>query len=301
VQRNDWDLLVFGYGEYHLGGHHLAMQMQLSPKVTSESAMCSMLKPVDDAWPDIVAAAGDECDIVLFALHGMRPRVSYGEAVQGILNDMDGRPVPEPTKPDLLRRARNLLPERLHQAIWLRLPVERRMQRMMDSWMSRMGLEDARAFVFEGDCSVALRLNVEGRERHGVLPADESRSFLHAILQEAKRYKTEDGHPAFVDLFVTADAYAGERLHRLPDAALIYHPDVVRTRRLTRDDGFEIALRGAESRNGAHTGRGFAYVRAAGPMRVLRDEIETQDFAPTVLQRIGVTPGVELEGSAFLE
>ncbi len=275
--------------------------MDLTPKVTNESAMYSILKPFDDAWPKIVEAAGDDCDIVVFALHGMQPRVPFGEAVQGMLQDMEGREIPEPPAPDLLRRARNLLPERMHQAIWLRLPTNMRMQRMMNAWMSRMDIDRDRAFMFEGDCSVALRLNVEGREIHGVLPSDESRRFLDSVLAEAKRYRTEEGKQAFVDIFVIADAFRGDRVHRLPDATLTYNPEVIRTRKLTRDDGFEIQLHGEESRNGAHTGQGFAYYRAAGPTTVHRNEIDNLDFAPTVLQRIGVTPGAALEGSPFLE
>ncbi len=301
VRKQDWDLLIFGFGEYHLGGHHLALPMDLSPKVTNETAMYAILKPVDDAWPEIVEAAGEDCDIVLFALHGMQPRIAYGEAVQGILQDMEGRPLPEPERDDMMRRLRNLLPQRLHQAIWLRLPASMRMQRMMNAWMSRMDVNRDHAFVFEGDCSVSIRLNIEGREIHGVLPPENSRSFLDDLLAEAKRYRTEDGKQAFVDIFVTADAYRGERLDRLPDATLIYNPEVIGTRKVTRDDGFEIQLHGEESRNGAHTGHGFAYYRPAGPIHLIREVVTTQDFAPTVLGRIGVRPGDELEGTPFLE
>ncbi|MGE0600380.1 MAG: alkaline phosphatase family protein [Dehalococcoidia bacterium] len=301
ARRRDWDLLIFGYGEFHLGGHHLAEPMDLSPRVTNETAMYSILKPLDDAWPEIVRAAGDGCDIVIFALHGMQARFAYGEAIQAVLQDMEGRPPPEPSPPDLLRRARNLLPRSIHQAIWLRLPTSVRMQRMMDTWMARMDVHRDRAFMFEGDCSVALRLNIKDREMFGVLNPEDGRPFLQAILAEAKRYRTEDGKQAFVDMFVMADAYHGERLHRLPDATLTYNPEVIRTRKLTRDDGFEIQLHGAESRNGAHTGTGFAFYRPAGEMKVLRRDIDTMDFAPTVLQRIGVTPGAALEGTAFIE
>lgn len=301
VRARDWELLIFGFGEYHLGGHHLSMPMDLSPKVTNETAMYSILKPVDDAWPEIVAAAGDDCDIILFALHGMQPKVSYNEAVYRMLQTMEGRPLPEPPKADLLRRVRNLFPERLHQSIWLRLPADLRMKRMMNAWLSRMDLAHDRAFVFEGDCSVSLRLNIEGRERYGILPREEGRSFLDAIFEEARRYRTEDGKQAFIDLFVTADAFQGPRLERLPDAALIYNPEVLRTRKLTRDDGFEIQLYNPESRNGIHTGRGFAFYHFSGETQVHRNEIDNLDFAPTVLQRLGVTPGSALEGKPFLE
>lgn len=301
VQRRDWDLMVFGFGEYHLGGHHLAIPMALSPKVSSEGAMYSIIKPVDDAWPSVVAAAGEDCDIFLFAVHGMQPKVSYPEAALHMLRKMEGHPLPQAEKPDLLRRLRDLLPQQVHEAIWLRLPANARMQRMINSWMSRMDLERDRMFVFEGDCAVAMRVNLQGRERTSVVPRTEFRSTLQALFEESKRYITEDGHAPFVDIQFSADAFAGERVDMLPDATLIYNPDVVTTRHLTRDDGFEFTLSGQTSRTGIHTGRGFAFYHPASEVAVHRDEFDNVDFAPTILQRLGVTPPSHLEGRAFAE
>jgi hypothetical protein len=81
---------------------------------------------------------------------------------------------------------------------------------------------------------------------------------------------------------------------------VIYHPDVIRTRELTRDDGHVIRLTNPESRNGIHTGRGFCFYRSADGAKPKRDTIDNLDFAPTVLERLGVTPADRLEGEAFL-
>lgn len=300
VQRRDWELLIFGFGEFHLGGHHLALPMDLSPKVTNETAMYSILRPVDDAWPEIVAAAGDDCDIFLFALHGMRPKVSYAEGAHRMLQEMEGRPQPPAPKADIFRRLRDLLPQRVHQAIWLRLPEDVRMERMISAWMSRMDLEHDRAFVFEGDCAVAIRLNIAGREKHGILPRDRAQEFFAEIQREANRYTTEEGKRPFTDLVLSTDVYSGPRLDLLPDAMLLYNPEVVRTRRLIRDDGFELNLQGPESRNGIHTGRGFAFYRSGDGARLRDRDMNNLDFAPTVLDRLGVTPGGALEGASLL-
>lgn len=301
VARRDWDLMLFGFGEYHLGGHHLATPMALSPRVTSEGAMYSIIKPVDDVWPGVVAAAGDDCDIVLFALHGMQPKVSYPETAQHIIRKMQGQDPPQPQKADLTRRIRNLLPQQVHQAIWLRLPATMRMQRMMDAWLSRMDLEHDRVFVFEGDCAVSLRVNLQGRERTGIVPPAEARTVLQAVFEESKRYATEDGEAPFVDIQFSADAYPGIRQALLPDATLVYNPKVHTTHHLTRDDGFEFTLFGQTSRTGTHTDRGFAFFRAGGPATLHRRDFANVDFAPTVLQRLGVTPPTHLEGVPFLE
>lgn len=299
VQRRDWELMLLGFGEFHLGGHHLALPMELTPKVTSESALVSILKPVDDAWPEIVKAAGEDCDIFLFAVHGMRPMSSYAESVQHILHHLEGRPPIEPPRSDALRFLRDLLPPGLHQAIWWRLPAAFRMQRMMQAWMARMDLAHDRVFVFEGDCAVALRLNVQGRERDGIVPPEEGQQILRSVFEEAMRYTTEDGKRPFEELAITGEVWSGARLDMLPDAMMTYNPEVLRARTFTRDDGFQFELQIPESRNGIHTGRGFAFYRAGSPVELHRTEFENVDFAPTIMQLLDVEPGAHLEGQAF--
>ncbi|MGI8926808.1 MAG: alkaline phosphatase family protein [Tepidiformaceae bacterium] len=302
VEARDWDLLIFGFGEFHLGGHHLSAPMQLSPKVSSEAAMLAILEPLDRAWPAIVAAAGDDCDIALFAVHGMQHRVPYGEAAQRIVQAMEGKPPPGPARQDFVRRLRNLLPEGLHQAIWLRLPASVRIQRVAQAWLNRIDIHRDPVFVLEADCAVPLRLNMEGRERFGVVARDDGRALLAAVERESQRYRTEDGLQPFGDLILSEEVFNGPRVHRLPDGTLLFNPHVLRTRRLTRDDGFEVVLQNPESRNGVHTGRGFCFYRpaAGAPPQLLREEVDNLDFAPTILERLGVTPTAHYEGTPFL-
>ncbi|HET7738785.1 MAG TPA: alkaline phosphatase family protein [Tepidiformaceae bacterium] len=298
--RRDWDVMLFAFGEYHLSGHHLSMPMQLSPKVDNEAALIGIVQPVDDAWPDIVKAAGDDCDIFLFALHGMQPKVAYAEAVQHVLEEMQGKPQAGPPKDDLLRRARNLMPESVHRAIWLRLPASMRLQRMIQAWMARMDVERDPVFVLEGDCAVALRVNVQGRDKYGVVPPSETRAMLDRVFAEVGRYTTPEGELPFVDMVVSSEVFPGPRSELLPDGMLIYNPAVRALREMTRDDGFKVELVNPTSRNGIHTGKGFAFYRPGRSTTVKRDEIDNLDFAPTVLQMAGVEPGPDLHGDPFL-
>ena len=121
VGRGDWELAMFVFGETHLAGHHLSLSMQLNGSVTNEQAMYSILEPLDEAWLRITAAA-EGADMALFSIHGMRARVEYGPLVDEILRVLEGREPAPPPKDDFLRHARNLLPESLHEQLWLRLP-----------------------------------------------------------------------------------------------------------------------------------------------------------------------------------
>jgi predicted AlkP superfamily phosphohydrolase/phosphomutase len=230
----------------------------------------------------------------------MQPKASYAEGVQRILDERQGKPPPGPPPEDLLRRARNLLPESVHRAIWLRLPASFRLQRMMDARLSAMDVEHDGVFVLEGDCAVALRLNQQGREKMGVVPPEGARAALDELWREVQRYRTEAGEAAFVDMVITAEAFSGPRTPLLPDAMLLYNPNVIRTRELTRDDGHVVRLTNPESRNGIHTGQGFCFYRSGDDARPKSEAINNVDFAPTVLERIGVGLDARLQGQSFL-
>jgi predicted AlkP superfamily phosphohydrolase/phosphomutase len=133
-----------------------------------------------------------------------------------------------------------------------------------------------------------------------VVPADGARAALDDLWRELGHYRTEAGQPPFVGMVLTSETYSGERTSLLPDAMLLYNPDVVRTRELTRDDGHVVHLTNPESRNGIHTGQGFCFFRPGDDARTKQDTIDNLDFAPTVLERAGVTPADRLEGSPFL-
>ena len=300
VAAQDWDLMVFSFGEFHAGGHYLAIPEQLSPKVTSEGAFVSTIKPLDDLWPAIVAAAGDDCDIVLFSVHGMRPRVNYTEALGKIIDVMEGKEAPPPPGPDSLRRVRDLIPQGLAQMLWLRLPPAFRAKRMAGMMHGFHGTAGARAFSLPNDSSAALRVNMAGRELHGLTPAADAGPLINAIWAEASRYVANGGGPAFVDMFRTSEVFPGPRQHRLPDAILMTPFDLIQTSSITRDDGFVIDLAKPVVRNGAHTGRGFCFYRPAGGATLVEPTFDNLDFAPTILERLGVTPPGHLEGKPFL-
>ena len=154
--------------------------------------------------------------------------------------------------------------------------------------------------LLEGDCAVAFRVNLAGREREGVVPAGEARAAAERFWAELQRYRTPDGAPAFGELVVTADRSAGPRLDRLPDFSITYAPGVTSVAALVRDDGFTIQNTAPVSRNGSHTSRGFLFLRPATPASLRRDQLKNQDFAPTILERLGVTPPGQLEGVTVL-
>jgi predicted AlkP superfamily phosphohydrolase/phosphomutase len=297
----DWDLMVTVFSELHMAGHYLAAPQQLTPRTSNVSAMAAILRPLDDALPAITAAAGPDCDIFLFALHGMREQVDYAHFAPQILDALAGRtPIDPEAHPDLLRRVRNAIPDSFHRAIWKRLPARLRAARQ--GKLSTAGLDTTTAPIFPTvhDNAAAFRLNIAGRERDGVITAEEGEALLAQLEVLVASLVAEDGQPAFgAELVRPASRWHGSRLSRLPDAFATLNSRVTATT-LLRNETIELHGSRPEARNGAHTAEGFCYVRPGGPFEPARETIDVRDFAPSILRLLQVPEPSGLEGESFI-
>jgi len=299
--EREWDLFVVTFSEFHMAGHYLAIPQSLSPKTDNLSAMAAIVRPLDEALPRILDAAGPECDVFLFGLHGMRPQVDYAHFGRQIVDLLAGRrPLDTDAHPDLIRRVRNLIPDSLHRAIWTHLPARVRAARQGQLSLGHIDASNEPLFTLVHDSSPAFRLNLQGRERDGKLSLDEGRQRLADLEALVVGFTTDDGQRAFEQLFRSANTWPGERSHRLPDAVAVPRESVLATSSLTAADGTVLHSQRLEARNGVHTSRGFCFVRPGGPFTPLRDTVDTKDFAPSVLQLLGVSAPGSLEGESFV-
>ena len=299
--RRDWDLLVTTFSELHKAGHYLSAPQPLGERATNEDALASIIKPLDDAWPRILESAGADCHVILFALHGTVEQVDFGAFGRQLLDVLAGRPpVDTSAHPDLLRRIRDLVPDAVHRAIWRRLPARVRASRQGALTLGGADVTHDQLFTVVHDGHAAVRVNLAGRERDGMVSPAEREALLVQLDELAKRFRADDGQAAFTGLLRSDEQWPGPRSHRLPDALVVANSAVKGTHQLHRDDGLVLTSSRPEARNGVHTGRGFCFLRPAGGSRVSRDVADNVDFAPTVLHLLGVDAPAQLEGESFV-
>ena len=298
---HDWDLLITSFSELHKGGHYLAAPQQITPKTSNVSAMAAILRPLDNALPAITAAAGPNCDIFLFSLHGMYEQVDYSHFAPQLLDSLAGRtPIDPEAHPDLLRRVRDAIPDSLHRAIWNRLPARLRAARQGKLSTAGVDITTAPIFPTVHDGVAAFRLNIAGRERDGVITAAEGEVLLAELETLVASLKAEDGQPAFgAKLLRPSSRWQGPRLSRLPDAFATLNSRV-RGTSLLRNEALALHASRPEARNGAHTAEGFCYVRPGGPFEPARETIDARDFAPSILRLLQVPQPPGLEGESFI-
>ncbi|MGE0600922.1 MAG: alkaline phosphatase family protein [Dehalococcoidia bacterium] len=295
-------LLVFC--ESHKAGHYLAAPEKLGDTLTNVTAFARILEPLDAAWPEIVEAAGPNANIFLFSLHGTVHQVDYSASLgsQVMALSLGKEASAAVVRPDLLRRARNLLPASVHRAIWRRLPARFRASRQGVLSSAGVDIEHDPIFRVPHDGHVALRGNLQGRERDGKFAQAEIDEALAKVESLAAAFKTEDGRAAFPELVRSRERFPGPRSHRLPDGLLLSNPAVTGAERIIGPDDLVLTNTEPEARNGIHNGRGFLFARTAegSGLSLARTEIDTRDFAPSMLALFGLSGDDGLPGESFL-
>ncbi len=296
ARRRNWNLLLGTVAEFHKMGHYLALPEDLGGGYTNDDAIFDIVRAFDDGLPALIDAAGDDCEVFVFALHGMSGQVEYSSLGRQVLRAFAGEQPEDPeASPDLVRRIRQLLPDSVHRTIWQRLPARVRSARQGVITTTGWDYTRDRLFTVTHDGHPAVRANVAGRERDGFVDPAEVPRLLDGLERFILELRAEGGLPAFGRLWRATRDAPGPRSHLLPDALIVANPHVTRTQRLSGPNGIEIATMRAEARNGIHTGAGFCFYRGS---RILPADatIDNLDFAPSVLSLLGLPPGPEMQG-----
>jgi predicted AlkP superfamily phosphohydrolase/phosphomutase len=297
----EWDLLIITFSELHKAGHYLASPAQLSPRLTNVDAMAEILKVFDRQLPAILTAAGEDCHVFIFAAHGMRQQFDYSGFGEQLLALLAGRPPIDPaTRPDLIRRIRNVIPDPVHRFIWRNLPAGLRARRQHQVSTGRADLAHDALFPIVHDGSPAVRANLRGRERDGFVSKEEAEALFAKLATLSATFSTPEGQQAFPSVWRSHLEEPGPRSHRLPDALLLSNPEIMEAVQLRDQDGHTLTSARAEVRDGVHTAHGFAFFRPAGDVTLARTTADNTDFGPSVLQLFGIPPRDDLDGTSFI-
>ncbi|MGK2964198.1 MAG: alkaline phosphatase family protein [Tepidiformaceae bacterium] len=298
--RRDWDFLAVSFGETHKAMHYLASDEELRPGTTNQDAIAAILNPLDRAWPSILEAAGEDCDVILMSLHGITEQVKFDGFGSQILDIFSGRtPYDRFENEDLIRKIRNLMPTTLRHAVWRRIPAKMRASRHGALETGTPDLAAQKVFRVPHDGHPAVRVNMAGRERDGIVPPGEDRALLDALEALARQFTTADGKVAFPGTW-RSTSEPGPLAHRLPDALLLANLEIARTSELFGPDGVHLKSVQPEARNGVHTGKGFALMRIGGGRKVTRATADGVDFAPTILDLMDAKTQRSFDGNSVV-
>ena len=263
LQSGDWDLCCFVFKELHCAGHlfwddadpdHPEHDPQRNAR--RGRPVETVFQRIDEAIGRLAALAGEDTDIVVFSPHGMRANHSQSAAGVELLARFDDMVVRE------IRSRMTPLARGLH------------------AFRTRKQHQRARTAFFAlpyNEQALAIRLNLEGREPHGLVPEGEAEAIRARLTEFLSDLRDETtGEKVVEEVIDFSVREPGPRSAELPDLVAVWSNH--------HATALVSSMIGASSftsnrlRPGNHTETGF--VLSQGP---LSGDLSARDIAITDL------------------
>jgi predicted AlkP superfamily phosphohydrolase/phosphomutase len=314
LASGEWDLFLVVLGAPHRAGHYLWDLSQVDTAGTSPDTLRQLRSTVADVYQAcdrsvarLVEKAPAGARTLVFAAHGMGPNSGWTDRLPSILSRLQGG---ESSGLDLAYRLKRALPPLLRRALAAALPPELR-DRVRAPWQVLRGhWKETRWFPLLMDQAGYLRVNLIGRERHGIVAAGEEYDRLCEELA-AMLYGVRE---------LTSGAPIVDRIHKIGDLAppdAPYRdllPDLVITwggvsaigsPGVRLPGGAEVRWKDPvklpSGRAGNHRGRGW-FVAAGGGIPAARGaDHDLVDLVPTLTSWLGVPCPAGVQGRPIPE
>jgi predicted AlkP superfamily phosphohydrolase/phosphomutase len=298
LEQGDWDLAAIGFCETHPAGHYLwpagaddlasGDESRFEPLFRVYAAVDAALGALQETTPPgtvVVVASGD----------GVRPNRTGWHLLPTILQRLgymrstaapDG---PAISSAPLVSRVQSLVPAGAKRLVMNSLPW--RLRNELGVWIQMRGLDwsRTRAFTLPTDLEGCIRINVIGREPHGIVEpgahyddlCEEIRTRLEELVQPAT------GEPAVRRVWLRNQVFPGPRQEQLPDIVVTWNDKAplvsVSSPRFGQVEGTS-----PDPRPGTHSTTGFLLAAGPGIGSDQEGRGHLMDLAPTVLRLLDV-------------
>jgi len=298
LQSDDWDLLIVTIGEAHCAGHqwwhlHDPTDPQYDAGIAAQCG--DLLKQtyvaVDQGVGEIVSAAGSDAHVVVVGTHGIGPLCNASVVLDEILRRLE--PSSTGQAPSLFSRLKQYwytLPNGIRSSSPARWLKERLRPSLHQSLLVPERHRRQFFAIPHNPHAGAVRINLRGREAHGVVQPEEYRKVCDNLRNELLRLTCpETGADVVEDVYKTKDIYDGPFVDELPDLLVEWKRD----RPVTSIESPRIGtltIPTTARRSGDHKRDGFYVVIGPGhgAGRVER-HVPIVDFAPTFCAILGTT------------
>ena len=294
LSASDWDLFIAVYGETHCVAHQLwhahdQTMPNYDPKLAGAlgNPVLEVYQAIDEGIGRMMEAAGEDATVMVFAGPGMGPNFSGNYILDEVLQRLEQGPMRTMSGAvELARKGWRKLP------LKLRKRFRRAGSGTGDGMIAQLRARRKCFTVPHNDLAGAIRINLEGREPHGLVrPAHYDRfcaELTHKLMQIVN---VDTGRPIVREVMRTRDIYAGPFVDDMPD--LLVH--WVREKPIREAASPDIGrVRGPlPHRSGDHHAECAFYAAGAQVSRgAIGRPISVMDFPAT----IGALLGVPLHG-----
>jgi predicted AlkP superfamily phosphohydrolase/phosphomutase len=233
LARERFDLAWLTFSAAHLAGHQFwdlsqldESALQPSDRALLTSALDDVYVAVDEAFGRIAAALPSGSDLIVTSAVGMDVNTSRADLLPEMLAAvLSGGPL-DSGAAGAIWRLRAAMPSRMRSAVANALPD--RVALELTARLELRGIDwgATRAFAHPADNQGYVRLNLQGREREGIVDPATVDELLDEIAAGLASFEDAGGGPAVDSVVRTAALYPGAHANRLPDLAVRWseHP-----------------------------------------------------------------------------
>lgn len=312
AEEHEWDVFVAGISESHCIGHHFWHWLDPRHPRHGEGdpfgladSIEQVYRAIDAEMGRMIDLAGDDALVMAVSGHGMGPLYHASWNLPEILDLLGyGR---EPAGTAMSARVASTNPWRILKMVlpgklqyFIKGLLPRRLQdEILFRWYAgRRDWKGRRAFAVPNNDSVgAIRVNVKGRDRHGVVAPDDYDRVCNEIATAlGELVDPVTGRKVIARLTRSSEEFSGKFLHGLPDLTVSW--DTSFPWHAVRSPRFgTLALTKQDGRTGSHTDHGFVIVRGPGvPAGRELTGCSLYDIAPTILAAAGIAAPADMEG-----
>lgn len=304
-----FDLVWLTFAAPHLAGHRLWEvppylddgRLGAGERAGIDSALADVYAEVDAQLGRVLEALPEEADVIACSVLGMDVNTSRADMLPAMLaavlgGGRDG--AGEDSDSGAMWRLRAALSGRLRGAVATAMPD--RMALELTARLELRGVEwsSTRAFAHPADNQGYVRLNLAGRERDGIVAAEEVEELVALIGEGLADFRDPDGEPAVASVDRVAERWQGSAADRLPDLVVRWRPTSAVAIEALHSPRFGTVRRQGygSGRTGNHTDGDAWAILAPGTAR-LRDPGRPARIAD-VAATVAALNGVETDGLA---
>ena len=193
-------------------------------------------------------------------------------------------------KPKTLSLAgiKRLLPKKVTRLIADSLPWWLRDKIGASITSAKIDWTRTRAFALPTDLEGCIRINLKGREPHGIVaPGEEYESLCRKIASDMQKLRNPDtGKPAVQDVWIVRDHFGGPLADHLPDITVTWD-NTAPINALASEALGTVSGKSPDPRTGTHSAQGFAIACGEGFPAGHVTSGHLIDLAPTALALLG--------------
>jgi len=292
VQQGNFDLIVAGFGEVHTGGHQF---WRYRPNGAAEggpltNAIRDLYIETDREVGRLLDTIGD-ANVVILSSVGLRDQYPMTGISEAFFRQLGYQAAPPPSSgwPRPIDVARKLLPEWVRIALSQRLSRDQREGLLADQFRTGTDWSRTTAFSIPSAYATFVRINLKGREPHGIVEPSEYSALLDRIEADFHQLvDPESGQPIVERIERTREVFGAEASDTLPDLFVHWKPVPRFLRRVVHPRAELVQDEPEFFRDSDHTRYGF--VAASGPAFASQGaigEIDALDIAPTLWAALG--------------